>query len=97
LKKEQRVLSRRQFVEKQMEDLKVKAKTITDQAHEADKPEWEQLEGILKEKGLLDDYNPATDHITFNLKKNTVEICSHRDGDDKDHNPLHDLLRGLFR
>ena len=86
-----RIHQRAGFLKKQLDALKKNAVAATKKTGEENNHDWEQIEEILKDQGMLDDYNEATHYLAFSIERNCIELIE-RGGE----NPLMQIFRGFF-
>lgn len=86
-----RIHQREGFLKKQLDAIKKNAKDARKKTSEESNPDWEQIEKILKDQGMLDDYNEATHYLAFSIERNCIELIE-RGGE----NPLMKIFGGFF-
>ena len=86
-----RIHQREGFLKKQLEALKKNAMAARKKNGEENNPDWEQIEKILKDQGMLDDYNEATHYLAFSIERNCIELIE-RGGE----NPFMKIFGGFF-
>ena len=67
----ERIQQRKGFMAKQLENLQNKAEEIQENNIELDKPDWEEVEAIVKDR-LPSNFNEATHYIGFNMETGVV-------------------------